>query len=94
MLIVRGRAWLWVHMVVGAYRAWACMGCGHVWVEGGVVVGHGRSLCMGEGLSCLWVLIIRGGGSLSSMGGVLSSMQDSHLWVVGRGVIVVPGCCL
>ena len=39
-------------------------------------------------------LVICGGGSLLSMGGVLLSMWDGRLWVVGRGVVVVPGRCL
>ena len=101
--IGRGRVW-----VVGAYRAWVRMGHGCVWVVGGVVVGRGRSVCVGEGLSCPWALMIRGGGSLSSTGGALSStggalsstggalssMRDGRPWVVGRGVVVVPGRCL
>ena len=79
---------------MGAYGLWAHIMHGRVWVVGGVVVGHGRSLCMGEGLSCPWALVIHGGRSLSSMGGALLSMQDGHPWVVGRGVVVVPGRCL
>ena len=39
-------------------------------------------------------LIICSRGSLSSIGGALSSMRDGHPWVVGRGVVVVPGRCL
>ena len=84
----------WGVSVVGTYRVWARMGRGRVWVVGGVVVGCGRSSCVGEGLSCPWALVICGGGSLSSMGGALSSMRDGRLWVVGRGVVVVPGRCL
>ena len=60
---------------------------------GGIVVGLECLSCVGGGLSCLWLLIIHGGRSLSSMGGVLSSVWDGHPSVVGRGVIVVPGCC-
>ena len=89
--IVHGHVWV---VGVGTYRSWARIVHGRVWVVGGVVVGRGRSLCMGEGLSCLWALVIHGGGSLSSMGGALSSMRDGRPWVVGRGVVVVPGRCL
>ena len=79
MLIIRGHAWSWVHigcghaLCVGVHRAWVHMGCGHIWVVGGVVVGCGHLSCMGDRLSCLWALIIHGGGSLLSMGGALLS---------------------
>ena len=98
--MVMGAYRVWARMgrgcvsCMGAYGSWACMGRGRVWVMGGVVVGRGRSLCVGEGLSCPWALVIHGGGLLSSMGGALSSMQDGRLWLVGRGVVVVPGHCL
>ena len=64
---------------MGAYGSWACMGRGRIWVVGGVVVGCGCSSCVGEGLSCPWALVIRGGGSLSSMGGALSSAGRSSV---------------
>ena len=70
----------WVHIVrgcasvMGMHHAWAHMGRGCIWVVGGVIVGHGNSSWVGEGLSCPWALVIHGGGSLLSMGGALSSV--------------------
>ena len=70
------RSWMGGVSVVGAYGSWARIVHGRVWVMGGVVVGCGQSLCVGEGLSCPWALVIHGGGSLSSMGGALSDRKS------------------
>ena len=95
----RGRAW-----VVGAHGSWACMGRGRAWVVGthwswprirrghvsvggGIVVGRARSSCMGGGLLCLCVLVIHVEGCCCPWVG------HCHLWVEGRGVILVPGHC-
>ena len=58
----------------------------------------------GRGCTWSWARIVRGRvsvvgvyrswASLSSMGGALSSKRDGQLWVVGRGVVMVPGRCL
>ena len=86
MLIVRGRAWSWAHMVAGAYRAWARIGRGRV-----SVVGAYRSWARIVRGRVSVVSVYRSWASLSSMGGALSSMRDGRPWVVGRGVVVVPG---
>ena len=93
---------------VGAYGLWACILHGHVWVVGvyGLWARMGRGqgrcwpwalVCMGEGLSCPWALVIRGGRSLSSMGGALSSAGWSSVgggeggrcgpWALSLGVV-------
>ena len=62
MLMVHGHS-----SSVGVYQSWVHIGHGCISVVGGVIVGHGHSSCMGGGLSCLWVFIIHGGGSLLSV---------------------------
>ena len=64
--IGRGRA-----SCMGAYGLWACILHGRVWVVG--VYGSWARMGRGWGHCWPWALVIRGGGSLSSMGGALSS---------------------
>ena len=73
----------WARMVVGAHGCGrvSCVGAYRSWVR----IVHGRVSVMS---------VYQAWASLSSMGGALSSMRDGRPWVVGRGVVVVPGRCL
>ena len=70
MLIVRGRAWSWAHMVAGAYRAWARIGRERVSVVGVVVV-HGWGVVVHAGWSSVggrrgpWALSVGAGYSFA-----------------------------
>ena len=91
--IVCGRIW-----VVGMHLAWACMGHGCVWVMGAYELWVGSLLAVGARHA--WV---RGCPVCGRLSFVVAGhcrpwvgcchLWDSRPWVVGRGVVVVPGCC-
>ena len=91
--MVRGRS-----SSVCVHGSWACMGHGRAWVMGvhgsWVRMGHGR---LGRGrvsvggcisvMGCwLWAFVMHGWG-------VVVSVHARRPWVVGRGVVLVPGHC-
>ena len=90
MLIVRGRAWSWVHMVVGAYRAWARIGRGCVSVVGVIVI-HGWGVVVQAGWSSVgggeggrhgpWALSVGAGYRLRVLG--VAGARWVPLWVLG-----------
>ena len=73
-------------LFVGAHYLWVCITHGHILVMGMCQLWVG-------GCHWPWALAIHVGGSLLSMGGALSSVQDGHRWVVGSRVVVFPVHC-
>ena len=87
MLIVRGRAWSWAHMVAGAYCAWARIGCGRVSVVGAyrawARIGRERVSVVGVVVVHGWGVVVHAGWS--SVGGGEGGRRGPWALSVGAG---------